>query len=138
MTNVYIDCEFNGFAGQLISMAMVTDDGREWYEVLPLPRVVDPWVAMHVIPILGKESISQEEFRASFWRFLMQVERPEIIADWYADLVHFLSMFAGRRHDESVNYPCSLTLRGVPRYVPEIPHNALSDARAIRAALRAA
>ena len=31
---LYIDCEFNGFKGHLMSMALVAEDGSEFYEVL--------------------------------------------------------------------------------------------------------
>lgn len=43
--NIFIDCEFNGFGGQLMSMALVAEDGREFYEVLPLPLLddIDPF-----------------------------------------------------------------------------------------------
>lgn len=41
---IYVDCEFNGFGGELMSMALVAEDGREWYNVLPLPRDIEPWV----------------------------------------------------------------------------------------------
>ncbi len=34
--NIWIDCEFNEFGGDLISMALVADDGQEFYEVLEL------------------------------------------------------------------------------------------------------
>ena len=37
--NIYIDCEFNGFGGKLISMALCADDGREFYEVVSLVMV---------------------------------------------------------------------------------------------------
>lgn len=51
--NLYIDCEFNGFGGQLISMALVAEDGTEFYEVVPLLEEVTPWVAEHVMPVLN-------------------------------------------------------------------------------------
>ena len=62
MSNLYIDCEFNEFGGQLISMALVTGTGFEFYEVLDCPNP-GPWVKDNVIPILGKEPISKEEFQ---------------------------------------------------------------------------
>lgn len=40
----FIDCEFNEFRGELISMALVAEDGREFYEVLPCPNP-GAWVA---------------------------------------------------------------------------------------------
>ena len=31
---LWIDTEYNGFKGALISMALIDEEGREWYEVL--------------------------------------------------------------------------------------------------------
>lgn len=129
---LYIDTEFNGFGGQLMSMAAVSDDGREWYEVLPLPDKVNPWVAEHVVPLLDKEPIGEWEFRASLHRFLKQFDRPIIVADWYTDLAHFFACFAGRNHSETFQYECSAELRLIDNIISVRPHNALSDARAIR------
>jgi hypothetical protein len=53
--NIYIDCEYNGFNGSLISMALVTMDGQEFYEVLPCD-CPDEWVAANVMPVLNKAS----------------------------------------------------------------------------------
>jgi hypothetical protein len=60
---LFLDCEYNGFGGPLISMALVTEDGREFYEVLPCE---DPesWVAQHVMPNLNKPAVaSMAEFQ---------------------------------------------------------------------------
>lgn len=42
----WIDCEFNGFGGDLISMAIVTRDNGHFYEVLNLKNDVkyEEWV----------------------------------------------------------------------------------------------
>jgi hypothetical protein len=55
---IWIDTEFNEFKGDLISMALVAEDGREWYQVT---YCVYPgaWVAQHVMPILNKEPIER-------------------------------------------------------------------------------
>jgi hypothetical protein len=44
MTVAYLDCEFNGYKGDLISLALVIDDNNYFYEVLGCPNPV-PWVA---------------------------------------------------------------------------------------------
>lgn len=133
---LFIDCEFNGHGGELMSMGIVSEDGREFYEVLPVPRDLHPWVALHVVPILGQASVDADEFKRSLHRFLRQFSEPEFVADWYVDLVHLFSLFAGRTHEESIAYPCtSRLLRGVKGYAPETPHNALSDAWALRNAV---
>jgi hypothetical protein len=137
VTRLFLDCEFNGFGGELISMALVADDGREWYCVLPEVRVWDKWVYENVLPVLSKlkptiYANSREEFRVSLFTWLEQFENPIVVADWYTDLVHFFEAFAGRDHTESRAFPCRVELvTGLDAYAPELPHNALSDARAI-------
>lgn len=132
--NIYVDCEFNGFGGELMSLALVTDDGVEWYECLPLPDNIHPWVLDNVVPIMGKSPIDKSGFIHSLRSFLMRYENPTICADWYTDIVHFFQCFQGRDHTESFNYPCKAELRLIEEYKSETPHNALSDARAIREA----
>lgn len=138
MTAIYVDTEFNGFGGELMSMALVTDDGREWYEVLPLPAKLDPWVADNVVPVLGKASVDPSDFRRSLHAFLRQIDNPVVVADWYTDIVHFFACMSGRTHFDSLAYPCEARLIDLDGYASAIPHNALEDARAIRAALSGA
>lgn len=141
---LYLDCEFNGFGGELISMALVSDSGREWYAVLPEPRVWNEWVHANVLPVLSslKPTIyanSREEFRVSLQAFLSHFSNPIIVADWYTDLVHFFGAYAGRDHTESMAYPCRAELAtALPDGSPEFPHNALSDARALRVVAKTA
>ena len=48
----WIDTEFNEYLGDLISMALVSEDGHEWYEALPCANP-GSWVAEHVMPIIN-------------------------------------------------------------------------------------
>ena len=132
---IAVDCEFNGFGGELISMALVSEDGREWYEVLSLPDEIDPWVETNVIPKLNKQPsdfLDLPFFKASFQEFVGGFDKPTIVADWYTDLVHFFSLFAGEHHGESFHKPLNVELLAdVSDFSPEVPHNALSDAKAI-------
>ena len=128
---LFLDCEFNGFQGQLISMALVAEDGNSWYEVLPCEYPVE-WVAKNVMPILGKKPLENAyELSLSLERFLMKFRDVHIIADWPEDIQHFcaaLIVGPGSR----INTP-PLTME-VIRVDTEskIPHNALADAQAIR------
>lgn len=132
MTRIAVDCEFNGFGGQLISMALVPEDGGQWYGVLPLPEHIDPWVAEHVIPVLYAESMSREAFRASLSEFLKQQHDPVILADWYTDLMHFFQSFQGEDHSQSMHIPLKAELLPEREWLPSaVPHNALHDAWAI-------
>lgn len=138
---IYLDCEFNGFGGQLLSLALVAENGKEWYGVMPEPSVWDEWVLMNVKPLLyysakGADKFdTRNDFRRSMHEFLMQFDNPTIVADWYADFIHFFSCFQGNDHSESIAYACKTELILLDNYESEYPHHALSDARAIKQAL---
>lgn len=130
---IYLDTEFNGFGGELLSMALVADDGSEWYEVRDPKAPLDYWVCDHVAPKFEKEPIDDWHFRRSLHSFLRSYRNPEIVADWHADFVHFFDSFHGRDYKESLDWSCTTRLLSGPSDVkPDNPHNALSDARALR------
>ena len=87
---LFLDCEFTNFQGQLISMALVSDDDQEFYEVVNF-SVVDchEWVLDNVVPILVKEAITYNEFQSKLSKFLRQYDSIEVIADWPEDFWHF-------------------------------------------------
>lgn len=129
--NLYLDCEFNGFGGELISMGLVDEKGRYFYEVLNCLQPVE-WVAKNVIPKLNQEAVPLAEFQKRLRQFLNSYESIHIIADWAEDLSLFtrsLIIGAGR----AMHTP-SLTLElwtGAMQIDSEIPHNALADAKAL-------
>lgn len=139
----FLDTEFNGFGGALLSLALVPEDGTEFYAILDCSDPVHPWVEQNVVPFLdlvpvGLQSprLARGEAAEALSAYLAMDPEPEIIADWPDDIAHF----------------CSLLLTGpgsmvaVPplrfRLVPligfstgansAVPHNALHDARALR------
>lgn len=136
---LYIDTEFNGFGGELISMAIAAEDGKEWYGVLTVPSKQNAWVSQHVIPFLAIENytglpMGVSGFVNSFERFIIQYNGAEVIADWPADLEHFCYMmtYAGEKAGFRIPIECTMQLIRSGNLEPEIPHNALSDARALR------
>lgn len=130
-TTLYIDCEFNGFNGQLISMALVSAKGDEWYEVLDCPDPV-PWVAENVMPLLDKGPLlSRKRFTYSLGAFLQQFTAVHIVADWPDDLRYFCEALI-TAPGEMVDTP-RVTMELCRVDAPsEVPHNALHDARGIR------
>jgi hypothetical protein len=130
---LYLDTEFNGHGGQLISLALVTEkqDGPEFYGVLPLPKQVHPWVAEHVIPKLEREPEDMELFRFRLFTFL-QRRNDHIMADWPADHMHLLNCMLGPGFETSWSKDFTLLLVTQTNPKPVNPHNALSDARALR------
>jgi len=126
----FLDCEFNEFKGELISMALVSEYDHEWYEVLPCENP-GSWVKENVIPILNKKEISFKEFTKSLQNFLSQFQSIHIIADWPEDIAHFCnSLITGPGY--RINTP-PLTMEIIRIDAPsKLPHNALADARGIR------
>jgi len=134
---VYVDCEFDGFAGELLSMALVAEDGREWYGVLPVAPGSE-WVLRNVVPLIDAlpvtlRAYNRVEFNLGLFNFLRGIDSPVIVADWYTDLVHFFRCFEGPDHASSFSMDCAAELR--PKLDisshSQFPHNALSDARAL-------
>lgn len=128
--NIFIDCEFNEFKGELISMALVAADGQEFYEVLDCPNPKS-WVKANVMPILNKDPVHLDVFHMKLQRFLCQFKSIHIIADWPEDIKHFCeALIIGP--GSSLNTP-PLTISVYENIYCEsaLPHNALEDARAI-------
>ncbi len=130
---LFIDTEFNGFNGELISMAIISMDGHEFYEALECKFPVSSWVIENVIPVLNKQAINKIDMQKKLQSFLRQFNAIHVIADWPEDIKHFCDMILsgpGRRIDTPL-----LTLeirRDLGTLCSEIPHNALEDAKALR------
>lgn len=128
---MFIDTEFNGFGGELISMAIVSEDGAEFYEVLECNDPM-PWVAEHVIPILNKDSIPEYLFKEKLRAFLNWYSEVHIIADWPDDIKYFCQqIMAGPGLMHSMPKMTFSIERGLSSKDSVIPHNALADARSI-------
>jgi hypothetical protein len=138
--NIFIDCEFNEFGGDLISMALVADDGQEFYEVLNLEKdeKYGSWVYANVVPWLNKDPIAKTWFHTKLWTFINQWNDVHIIADWPDDIKYFcMSLITGP--GVAINTPLKLTMqidRELSTESSAILHNALEDARAIKRSWR--
>lgn len=138
--NYYIDCEFDGFNGPLLSMGIVTPLGHQFYEVLKYDKINDPWVEKNVVPHLNKRPIDEDVFRAKLVDFLHNTGYDQdfmcVIADWPDDLKYFhqyLTTGPGLIDNRIKKLRIGTMLCiGVP-YTSSIPHNALQDALAIMA-----
>lgn len=132
---LFLDCEFTKFSADLISMALVSENDDEFYEVVPFRHLMcHPWVIDNVIPILKKEEISYERFQTKLRQYLNRFDEIEVIADWPEDFYHFSrSLLTGPGEMLGVNCKIRMTLEKRLEYTSELPHNALEDARAIKA-----
>ena len=131
---LFLDCEFNGFGGELISMALVDENEKYFYEVLPCMNPTS-WVFNNVIPILNKQAIDLKEFKKNLFNFLNHYETIHIVADWPEDFSLFLTtlmlqqgvcMTTPKLTMELWQSDINLTIDS------EIPHNALQDAFALK------
>ena len=129
--NLYLDTEFNGHGGPLISMALAADDGQHWYQVLPEPIVWDTWCLEHVRPRLLKHFVDKEFFCYSLKAYLSARSGCTIYADWPDDFSHLMRVMSGDTYASSWMIACNMTLLKESDPKPEIPHNALSDAIAL-------
>jgi hypothetical protein len=139
---MWIDTEFNGFGGQLLSIAIVAEDGSEFYEILEFRESIDPWVLEHVIPVMNSHStnglISSSRdpkplpyVRGRLAWFLTAYSSVHLIADWPEDIAHFCCLLLTDTPGERISTP-PLTMEIVRvDTVSKVPHNALEDARAM-------
>ena len=126
---LYVDTEFNGKKGALLSMGLYDPiTNKEWYNAVKMEAEYNPWVKDHVVPVLHTVPLEELEFIASFQDFITQYSFVEFVYNDNQD-GHYL-----RQVIRSV--------KGMPahRYTRDgglcskhavIPHNALSDAKAM-------
>ena len=152
----FLDTEFNGFGGALLSLALVPEDGgQEFYVTMELPPEIEAWVERNVLPFLDSvpeelRSARMSRERAaknlSAWliaehelQTLTRYPEPatlEIVADWPEDIAQ-LCMLLLTGPGAMVESP-ELVFRLVelPGFSTAensaVPHNALHDARALR------
>lgn len=128
---LYLDTEFNGFSGKLISMGIVSSaTGKEFYQALHLPSNVHPWVAEHVVPFILVDPVSDFVFDYKLVNYLREHESETIYADWPADFTYLLErLYKSDGVCYNLNLKMELISTNPP--TPKIPHNALSDARAL-------
>jgi hypothetical protein len=152
----FLDTEYNGWRGELLSLALVAEDGgEEFYIKLESKGKIEPWVQENVLPYLNmvpphlltpEVSVEDASRELSAWlmrehdRQLFGHPRPaddlEVIADWPEDISHFCSLLMigpGLCVDVP---PLLFRLVRIPGFSTaansKVPHNALHDARALR------
>jgi hypothetical protein len=139
----FLDTEFNGIGGELLSLALVPDDGDELYLTLQTSKPLVEWVERHVLPYL--DSVSQQlscprltrpDAAHALENYLHHDEDPLIVADWPEDIAQFCSLMitgpgdmVDLRHVTFLLVPMSNFSTAANS---KVPHNALHDARALR------
>lgn len=136
----FLDCEFNGYRGDLISLALVREDGDELYLARPRLRIMDPWVEKNVEPIVTlNDACPQvaEIFSSRIRDFLDGDPDPVVVADWPDDIRYLCECLITGPGEMVKSSPIiRFEIHRVDAYPTELPgavqHNALWDARALR------
>jgi hypothetical protein len=139
----FLDTEYNGWGGALLSLALVPEDGEELYLTLDWDGALEEWVERHVIPYLDMVSeslvsprMSRTDAARTIAHYLAGDPEPVIVADWPEDIAQF-SMLLVTGAGVMVEVP-PLTFKFVElsgfstAANSKVPHNALHDARALR------
>lgn len=132
---LFLDTEFNGFGGRLISMALVPEDSttREFYKEIEMRDQLGPWVRDNVVPHLILLPCSYSEFQQSLAQYLHEVGECTIVADWPDDIRYFCeSLITGPGEMISFKHTIKFELDLGIKYESLVPHHALHDARAIK------
>jgi hypothetical protein len=140
----FLDCEYNGFGGALLSLALVPEDGgEELYLTFDCEGPIHPWVERNVVPYLGKvpdavrmPTLGREQAAGAIAMYLDRDSEPEIVADWPTDIELFCGLlsFAPGQMVPISELVFRLVQTGSfsPAENSVVPHNALHDARALR------
>ena len=140
----FLDCEYNGFGGALLSLALVPEDGgEELYLTFACADAIEPWVERNVLPYLDQvpdsvklPAMSREQGAQALAMYVGVDVEPEIVADWPTDieLLCVLLTFAPGRMVAVPEMRFRLVPLGgfSPAENSAVPHNALHDARALR------
>lgn len=127
---LFIDGEWNSWQGDLISFAVVSEDGHVFYEVLGC-KWPDPWIRENVMPKLRKPEVDYDYLQGKLARYLSQFDAIHVVADWPEDIewfCHLLITGPGERLDTP---PMTMEVLRVDT-VSADPHNALADAHTLR------
>ena len=133
----FVDAEFNGFGGELISFAAVPEDSEAapFYEAVECHKPV-VWVASHVLPVLQTKQRTLAEVARLFSEFLADDAYPIIIADWPEDIAHAAALLSNGNGRRLLQTEVEFILLGQSEFsadrTSEVPHNAYYDAVALR------
>ncbi len=139
----FLDTEYDGIGGALLSLALVADEGDELYLTFKTDEPLVEWVQQHVVPHLDHvpeqlawPRLSRGDAADALEHFLRHDEQVEIVADWPEDVAQFCNlMITGPGDMIDVRH---ITFRLLPlsnfstAENSAVPHNALHDARALR------
>jgi hypothetical protein len=140
----FLDTEYNGFGGTLLSLALVAEHGdEELYFTLPAPAELHPWVERHVMPYMNTvpdmhraAPLDRNTAACALATFLANDRDIEIIADWPEDIAQICMLLLTGPGEIVRTPPLRFRFYALPGFstagASAVPHNALHDARALR------
>jgi len=139
----FLDTEYNGIGGELLSLALVPDDGDELYLTFQSSSPLLEWVERHVVPYLDSvpeqlscPRLTRGDAAHALERYLRHDEEPLIFADWPEDISQFCKLMITGPGDMIDTRDVTFRLAPMSNFSTaansRVPHNALHDARALR------
>lgn len=142
MKRLYLDCEFNGFGGELISIALVDASDVAFYGGTTHREPTQEWVKANVLPVLDKsflpwQPILLDKLAVQLVCWLAAISESswaEVVADHPADFVHLhalLDIWSGQHDHANLPFQLRTLLVHSGELDSAVPHNALEDAMAL-------
>lgn len=139
----FLDTEYNGIGGALLSLALVPVDGDELYLTLGTEEPILEWVQQHVIPYLDMvpeqlacPRLARKSAAHALELYLRGDEDPLIVADWPEDVAQLCNLMITGPGDMVELRQLTFRLTPLSNFSTaansKVPHNALHDARALR------
>lgn len=141
----YLDCEFDGYQGPLLSMGLVSETGESLYAVMDIAPV-DEWVIANVVPLMFACPLTKIRFCHTCAKsddlshmlngYFRGDISPQIVADWPDDIKYLCAaLITGP--GTMINVPrMGFTIARVDAYPTTlkgaVQHNAWWDAQALR------
>ena len=139
----FLDTEYNGWGGALLSLALVPDAGEELYLTIDWDGALEPWVERHVVPYLDtvpealkSPRMSRGDAAGLIAHYLSGDAEPLIVADWPEDVALFNALLVIGPGLMAELPALTFEVRPLSGFSTaansKVPHNALHDARALR------
>lgn len=139
----FLDTEYNGWGGALLSLALVPDNGEELYLTLDWEGSLEEWVQRNVVPYLDtvppqlvSPRLNRSDAARTLAHYLAGDDEPLIVADWPEDVALFNALLVTGPGVMAEVPEISFRVVQLPGFSTaansKVPHNALHDARALR------
>lgn len=147
----YADCEFDGFGGPLLSLALIREDNEAIYIVYEhnVAKASDPWITQNVLPILdsipspipGMAYFVNSDIMAStlLENYFRGDTAPLVVTDWPDDIAYICKALITAPGHMITLPSIRFEIVRVDAYPTElknaVQHNAYWDAQALRVLL---